>query len=160
MEMIDIESKRKELLSIIEARPSEGVKVDRNEEAGEIVLEGEDFKLVLKITSAWIGYKFSLKKHVLGVEMSSWADTDNYALDFDPKVTEDTYQETKNFVTNLVENKVYFGKLHGRPVLAWPEGKGEYHVSYAPKLHFFTKEDLIPTQDIVSDGSLTKLNVT
>jgi hypothetical protein len=40
------------------------------------------------------------------------------------------------------------------------EGKEEYHASYAPKLHFFTKEELIPAQDIVSDGNLTKLNIT
>lgn len=152
-----IQDKWNEVLEQFRSRVLRDGQIKVDEDAGEVVVEGLNFRFVTTINEKWIGYDFVLKKQLLGVEMSSWSDTDNYALDFEPTVTEEVYQDVKRFVASLLGNKVYYGKIKNRPVLAWPCSETQYTISFAPRLHFFTKNEIVPMHEIVDNKELFAL---
>lgn len=108
-----IQDKWDRLLAEVKSRRIKECDVKIDSSSGEITIEDSRFKLSVVINEKWIGYSFLLKKHLLGTEMSSWADTDNYAPDFNPKVTEEIYSEVKTFVANL-QNLLNLAQNQGR----------------------------------------------
>jgi hypothetical protein len=82
-------------------------------------------KLTIQIDSKWVGYEFGLDDARGGYQ----EDTDLYPLDFNTDVTMEIFGELKNFLTDLLEHKVLWGRdTDGKSVIARPFSDGEYEL--------------------------------
>ena len=75
-------------------------------------------KLVIEISSKWVGYDFMLKEKINNNWIGYGEDTDLYALDFDPKVTMQIFDEVKSFLVDLLNGHVFIGNNNGQPITA------------------------------------------
>lgn len=127
-----------------------------NRDEGIVSLETSNYKLAIEVTDKWLGYNFTLNKNVLGVELSSWADTDNYALDFDTNFTREISNTIITFLTALLGDKIYIGKKDGRAILAIPTGDDRYELTFSPKF-LLTKTESKKSREVAEDKDLHPL---
>lgn len=127
------------------------------DDKGVIELKTSQYSLNIKITDSWVGYEFILDKRMLGVTMTSWEDTDNYALDFNIDVTQEIFDDTICFIRNLLSNKIYIGTKEKRAILAVPESNGSYLLSYSPRFYFFTKREWKTSSEVIKDKQMRPL---
>lgn len=158
--MIDSSEMYQRALNEVKRHKLGNVVATFDEDSGDIILAADEWKLKVLINEKWVGYDFELDKKLTdGVLTGSSLDTDLYPLDFDVDVTREIFDETLLFVRSLLEDKIFYGVMGKRTVLAIPIDSTTYRVTLMNKRRFLatvTREEW-SSEKVSKHASLRRL---
>ena len=135
--MIDSSEMYQRVLNEVRRHKLGNVVATFNEDSGNMTLVADEWRLEVIINEKWVGYDFTLDKKLTdGFLSGSSLDTDLYPLDFDVDVTREIFDETMLFVRSLLEDKIFYGVIGKRTVLAIPIDSTTYRVTLINKRRF------------------------
>jgi hypothetical protein len=91
------------------------------------IIKAKEAVLKICIGNQWIGYELEVDKTLLGKEIGTFEDTDNYPFDDEnAAMYKEIFEASLNCAKALFEKRIYVGIVDGKPVLVVPEDKKHF----------------------------------